>query len=238
MDKYIVYLTVNKVNGKVYVGVHTTTAPYKFDGYLGCGVWIRKNGGKFHNPKHAFHKAFNKYGSEAFSRITLMVCDSMEDALKEEEKIVVKDFVMSSKTYNEALGGNGCTTPGAMKKIHRYTLKGVFIESFDSIASAGRSVNPENPQSGASGISSVVNGKKPTSFGSQWSFKKMLRMPKQKEAKPVYMFNDKGDLIQSFVSAHKANHDLNTNNIYVYASRESKHMGYYFSFNKDFKIKI
>ena len=33
-DKYIVYLTMNLVNKKIYVGVHKTKTPYKFDGYL------------------------------------------------------------------------------------------------------------------------------------------------------------------------------------------------------------
>ncbi len=34
---YIVYKTTNKINGKIYVGVHRTN-PDIFDGYIGCGV--------------------------------------------------------------------------------------------------------------------------------------------------------------------------------------------------------
>ena len=37
--KYIVYLTVNTANKKIYIGVHRTNVN-TFDGYIGCGVII------------------------------------------------------------------------------------------------------------------------------------------------------------------------------------------------------
>lgn len=37
MKKYIVYQTTNKINNKIYIGVHGIENE-KFDGYLGCGV--------------------------------------------------------------------------------------------------------------------------------------------------------------------------------------------------------
>ena len=49
--KYIVYLTTNKINNKIYIGVHKTD-PTQFDGYIGCGAYINKpntyNKGKTH----------------------------------------------------------------------------------------------------------------------------------------------------------------------------------------------
>lgn len=38
--KYIVYITINTKNNKLYIGVHSTEDPTLFDGYIGCGVNI------------------------------------------------------------------------------------------------------------------------------------------------------------------------------------------------------
>ena len=35
--KYIVYQTVNKINNKIYIGVHGTESD-TFDGYIGNGI--------------------------------------------------------------------------------------------------------------------------------------------------------------------------------------------------------
>ena len=68
--KYIVYLTKNKlekVNGinRIYIGVHATENPTIFDGYIGCGVYI-KQPSTYINPKTPFQCAVKKYGINAF----------------------------------------------------------------------------------------------------------------------------------------------------------------------------
>lgn len=61
--KYIVYKTTCLVNDKIYVGVHQTHDPNKFDGYLGRGFY--KNHTKYlKNPEAPFHYALIKYGVE------------------------------------------------------------------------------------------------------------------------------------------------------------------------------
>ncbi len=39
---YIVYITTNLKNQKVYFGVHEQSEPYEFDGYLGSGKRMRQ----------------------------------------------------------------------------------------------------------------------------------------------------------------------------------------------------
>jgi hypothetical protein len=54
MKKYIVYVTTNIKNNKIYVGVHGTETPNEFDGYIGNGINIRKS---LNNPKEPFEFA-------------------------------------------------------------------------------------------------------------------------------------------------------------------------------------
>ena len=123
--KYIVYLTTNIVNNKIYIGVHKTETPYTFDGYLGCGVKIndRSTYRYCHTP---FESAVNKYGPSKFIRKTLRVFNSLEEALKLEKYLVDEEFISRKDTYNIALGGN--IPPVKVKIIYQYSLEGDFIK--------------------------------------------------------------------------------------------------------------
>lgn len=88
---YIVYLTSNLINQKIYVGVHST---YNLnDGYLGSGKNIRRS--------------IKKYGKENFNRQILFYCLTYSDALAIEQRIVDSSFLNLSNTYNLVLGGKG-----------------------------------------------------------------------------------------------------------------------------------
>jgi hypothetical protein len=100
--KYIVYQTVNKINGKLYIGVHKTENPEIFDKYIGNGVYI---GYSLENPKTVFQYALKKYGYNNFLRTTLKVFDDLQSALDMEASIVTADFVKQDNNYNTALGG-------------------------------------------------------------------------------------------------------------------------------------
>ena len=54
---YIVYKTTNKINGKIYVGVHRTN-PDIFDGYIGCSVSKKDRKNKINK---GFPAAVKKY---------------------------------------------------------------------------------------------------------------------------------------------------------------------------------
>lgn len=88
---YLVYQITNRINGKIYVGVHKTSNID--DGYMGSGRMIKA--------------AIAKYGVENFSKEILIQCNSLEEMLSKEAEIVNKDFVAREDTYNIALGGDG-----------------------------------------------------------------------------------------------------------------------------------
>lgn len=76
---YIVYLTINLINFKKYIGVHKTENPDVFDGYLGCGININIPS-TYKYSKNQFQYDVNKYGTDKFRRITLLVFDTEDDA--------------------------------------------------------------------------------------------------------------------------------------------------------------
>lgn len=86
---HFVYETTNLVNGKYYIGKHSTNDLN--DGYLGSG-------------KH-FKNAVLKYGKENFSRKILHFFETSEQAWKFEEKIVTEETIKDNNSYNEAYGG-------------------------------------------------------------------------------------------------------------------------------------
>jgi hypothetical protein len=86
---YLVYKTTNLINGKIYIGVHSTEK--EEDGYLGSGKY--------------FLKALKKYGRENFSREILYRCSSLEEMYAEEARLVTEEFIASQTNYNQMLGG-------------------------------------------------------------------------------------------------------------------------------------
>jgi len=96
MSYYIIYKTINLVNGKIYVGKHKQEIS-GFDGYLGSGVYL--------------NNAINRYGEENFIRETLEVCVS--SCLNEREIYWIEALSSYNpeypeRGYNLTKGGGGC----------------------------------------------------------------------------------------------------------------------------------
>ncbi|AND75017.1 hypothetical protein pf16_94 [Pseudomonas phage pf16] len=89
---YIVYETINKINGKVYIGKHKTTN-METDRYIGSGNLIKQ--------------AIKKYGEENFERSIIFCAFTEEDAFEVERILVDEEFVRRVDTYNLATGGRG-----------------------------------------------------------------------------------------------------------------------------------
>lgn len=88
---HFIYKTTCLVDGKIYVGVHSTNN--LTDGYLGSG-------------KHLL-RAVKKHGPDNFTREILEFFSCITDAYLSEASIVTEDFIKRSDTYNIAIGGKG-----------------------------------------------------------------------------------------------------------------------------------
>ena len=194
--KYIVYLTTNKINNKIYVGVHKTDNPDIFDGYLGCGINRFKKSSIVQKSNY-FHNAVYKYGFDSFTRVTLKIFDSEQDALDFESLIVDKDFINRDDTYNMTEGGG--LPPNLSKDIYQYDLNGNFVKAWQSLTEVGNlyKVSPSTIGSAAKNKTSSLNH--------FWSFEKLIKLdlslykaytPNQE----VFVYDLSGKLIQHFVS--------------------------------------
>ena len=85
-----VYLITNNLNGKIYVGKHSTDNLN--DGYMGSGKLIRL--------------AYNKYGIENFTKQILQFAET-EEELNDLEMFYIKDLDAKTKGYNLTDGGEG-----------------------------------------------------------------------------------------------------------------------------------
>lgn len=88
---YTVYKTTNKVNGKIYFGVHQTKNPE--DSYLGSGILLIR--------------AIEKHGVENFEKEVLFTFDNPEDMFAKEAELVTEEFVQQDDNYNLKVGGSG-----------------------------------------------------------------------------------------------------------------------------------
>ena len=202
--KYIVYQTVNKINNKIYIGVHGTEID-EFDGYIGNGVNIYRPA-TYMNPKTPFQYAVKKYGIKNFIRTTIKEFENEEDAYKLEEQLVNEQFLKREDVYNLALGGRITELANPRKKVYMYDLNGNFEREFDSVNSAERFLNPK--AKGAGHLPRAIK-EGHQYLGHQFSYEKLPFMKKLKcrtmgiVEKPytggkVGRFNDNGDLLETF----------------------------------------
>ena len=92
-DEYyhLIYMIVNKINNKIYIGKHTTKNPY--DSYMGS--------------VKAINAAINKYGLENFEKVIIDCLPTEDEAYLKEAEIVTPEFVNRKDTYNQKCGGKG-----------------------------------------------------------------------------------------------------------------------------------
>lgn len=88
---FYLYKITNKINGKIYVGVHKTTNVD--DNYMGSGKLLKR--------------AINKYGVESFLKEIIEFFPDEESMYLREQEIVTEEFLDRDDVYNLKIGGFG-----------------------------------------------------------------------------------------------------------------------------------
>lgn len=195
---WILYQTINLDNNKIYIGVHQTKDPYAFDGYIGNGVYITQPA-SYMQARTAFEAAVKKYGVHSFRRTVLRVFTNADEAYDAEAALVDEDFLKRPDVYNMIPGGKIPMIKKATTQLFQYTLKGDFVKEFQSFREAAKlyGVNDSSLSEACSYKSSCA--------GFYWSKIKYPKLNitnyhKQKELRPVYMYDLRGNFIKKFDS--------------------------------------
>ena len=215
MKNYKLYIHINKINNKKYVGI-TSLIPNK--------RWSNGNGYK---DNYYFYNAIKKYGWKNFEHIILFDNLTLEEASKLECEYIEKYKTLNKKYgYNLKDGGaNGCHTEETKEKIriasinipkesrlsmakklskpvYQYDLDGNFIKKFNSTRIAGEELNISSAH-----ICAVCNGKRKTANGFIFKYYKKNKIAKQN--KKVVQLDLNNVLIKEFSSATVAAKELN-----------------------------
>ena len=209
--KVIVYCTTNIINKKIYIGVHLCKSE-KFDGYIGCGVYVNQPS-TYNHPKTAFQYAVQKYGPSNFKRITIKEFDNEEEAYIFESEIVNEQFLSRADVYNQVIGGRGGDLANNSIPCYQYDLEGNYLASYDSQQKAAIAVNR-----GFSVIKFAIRNKV-KSANYYWSLNKVEKLDlsefKTESNKiPVFQYSDTGEYdccYESVSDAARVNNVASTN---------------------------
>lgn len=191
--KYIVYITTNKINNKIYVGIHEMEDPNVWDYYLGCGAFSNKPC-SYNKAKTPFHAAICKYGVSNFYRHTIAIFDTKKEALNLERIVVNEDFIKRSDTYNIVLGGGA--PPVHNKIVYQFDLNGNLLQQWNSLKDV-----TETLSLGKGGVTTSIKKKK--SYNDfYWSFVETINVNEYTNSAKtdIDVYNANGDFLNSFDS--------------------------------------
>lgn len=144
-EKHIVYITTNRVSGKIYIGIHST---FDYDdGYLGSGTLLKA--------------AILKYGKDKFYRKILFVYDTREEALNKEKELVDSNFIDRTDTYNLMLGGvsNKTNLSTGFNTWNKGIPQTDEVKLKLSVANTGKSVGSKNGNFGGKAFTPEIKAK-------------------------------------------------------------------------------
>lgn len=228
--KYIVYQTINKVNGKLYIGVHKTENPNIFDKYIGNGIYI---GYSLENPKTVYQHALKKYGYSNFVRTTLKVFDDVQAALDMEASIVTAEFVKQDNNYNTALGGGYLVI---YKTLYQFNNKRELIKKWE-----GNYVVKEYYGISLNTLQYAIHHKK-ILLDSYFSYDENPNFDEYTKYREftLYQCDLDGNLLATFESAKKCSEELQCNytSLQTAIQHKKKYKNCYWTYNLENIISI
>ena len=103
---HYLYMITNKVNGKIYIGIHSTTN--LDDGYSGSGLLLKQS--------------IKKYGIDSFQKEILEFYNTRKELAEREHELVNEAFAESDNTYNLVVGGNPKETWDYRTQLDRMSI--------------------------------------------------------------------------------------------------------------------
>ena len=157
MSIYSIYKSVNRINGKVYIGIDKNWPGRRY---------AHKSKAKLDTGFH-FHKAIRKHGWENFEWSVLYQTKDVEH-VKEMEKVFIKEYDSFLHGYNKTIGGDG--SPGK-KQSTKNKIEQSVRRSLSNKRSRWYNNGEENTLSeinpGKGWILGRIN-QKPTTLGNKW----------------------------------------------------------------------
>lgn len=217
---HLIYMIVNKINNKIYIGKHTTKNPY--DDYMGSGKSLKA--------------AIKKYGLENFEKTILYCFNSENEAYIKESEIVDETFVKRSDTYNMKCGGKGNSSCDMKGKKHPMYGKELLEKTKNkiSIAHKGKELSPEHKKK----ISNAMKGR----VFLDKTRKKLSENhadnsgEKHPCAKIVQKINLEGIIITEYSCIKNCykSENISRSTLYLYMKLKKPYNGFYYKYKKLF----
>lgn len=185
---YIVYLHINKINKKVYVGITHYT----------CNPNIRWGNGLNYKGSVKFYNAILKYGWENFEHIIL--CKTSRDKAIILERALIHFYKSKGNSYNIAEGGEGSNSFSEDTRVKLSNkLKGRKRkpESINATVTSRKLKNNYNRN--PYWLRRPMGGRNNPMFG-----KHLSEEVKSKKYKKILQFNKNGEFIKEYESIKAA----------------------------------
>jgi len=117
-DTYFVYAHINKLNGKMYIGITGVKKPSL--------RWGKDGSGYIHCDK--FYKAIKKYGWDSFDHEVIASKLTVQEAANM-ERLLIKNFDTINNGYNIDAGGFACKhSEESIEKIRQANINKIVSE--------------------------------------------------------------------------------------------------------------